>query len=475
MNPDQHSFEAVAIYKKELDKSDPFLIYKVNDGKMNNMPDFVFKSAKDMLLLAAEMDQSGEQNPMQQEAAYFDGSHSRCVGFKTLGLFVLHPGMRCLVRLASMEVRTESTKNIAMFWKLFNEALSEATGKPGTIFNPYIIMVDENGANFCGVKEEFGLEYAIEKLTSCQLHFKKDLLKQLSNIGESYRDEFYQIGCQLCSAPTVAKYNELQKLLLEFADIFPAIKPWLDFWDARKYHVFPAFRRFGYTGVTLAESGNAQIKRSTSLWLLDATKDDTTTMIIQCANLQKYKEQTQVDIGSLASNQVNRAAHSRNQQLSMAKAYVQELQNPDHWQQHLEEHNSPGIFIPGGNAKHKAGRGTGIQGSYVGVGRAKETNIVRGRGRGTGRGRGRGRPLKPNNSSSIDDVMRRGEELLKNRNNPTASSGENTCTNYDPKTNPPNIALFLGLSISRCQGCRGVIDRKVLQSPKDIAIRVQRF
>ena len=155
MNPDQHSFEAVAIYKKELDKTDPFLIYKVNDGKMNNLPDFVFKSAKDMLLLAAEMDQSGEQNPMQQEAAYFDGSHSRCVGFKTLGLFVLHPGMRCLLRLASMEVRTESTKNIAMFWKLFYEALSEATGKPGTIFNPYIIMVDKNGANFCGVKEAF--------------------------------------------------------------------------------------------------------------------------------------------------------------------------------------------------------------------------------------------------------------------------------------------------------------------------------
>ena len=111
-------------------------------------------------------------------------------------------------------------------------------------------------------------------------------------------------------------------MLLEFADIFHAIKPWLDFWDARKYHVFPAFRRFGYTGVTLAESGNAQIKRSTSLWLLDAAKDDTTTMIIQCANLQKYKEQTQVDIGFLASNQVNRAANARNQQLSMAKAYV---------------------------------------------------------------------------------------------------------------------------------------------------------
>ena len=89
----------------------------------------------------------------------------------------------------------------------------------------------------------------------------------------------------------------------------------------------------------------------------------------------------------------------------------------------MEEHNSPGIFIPGGNAKHKASRGTGIQGSYVSVGRTKETNIVRGRARGRGRGRGRGGALKPNNSSSIDDVMRRGEELLKNSNNPTASSG----------------------------------------------------
>ena len=35
--------------------------------------------------------------------------------------------------------------------------------------------------------------------------------------------------------------------------------------------------------------------------------------------------------------------------------------------------------------------------------------------------------------------------------------------------------MFLGLNISRCRGCRGVIDRKVLQSPKDIAIRCKDF
>ena len=58
-NPNQHSFEAVALFKKTLDARDPFLIYRVNDGNMNDMPDFVFKTSKEMLLLAHQMNQGG--------------------------------------------------------------------------------------------------------------------------------------------------------------------------------------------------------------------------------------------------------------------------------------------------------------------------------------------------------------------------------------------------------------------------------
>ena len=89
-------------------------------------------------------------------------------------------------------------------------------------------MVDENGANFCGVREEFGLAYATEKVISCQLHFKKDLLKQLPKISESYREEFYSSACQLCTAPTVAKYNELKKLILEYVELFPVLRHWFE-------------------------------------------------------------------------------------------------------------------------------------------------------------------------------------------------------------------------------------------------------
>ena len=62
--------EAVAIFKEACDKSDPFHIFKMNDSRMNTLPDFVFKTSR----LSAElgllmvMDQGNEvKNVLQQE------------------------------------------------------------------------------------------------------------------------------------------------------------------------------------------------------------------------------------------------------------------------------------------------------------------------------------------------------------------------------------------------------------------------
>ena len=92
-------------------------------------------------------------------------------------------------------------------------------------------------------------------------------------------------------------------LLYQFAEFFPEVKNVLKFYDARKYHLFPAFRRFGYSGVTMAESGWAKVKRTGQLWLLEAARDDLTTMIIQCSDIKKYNEQTQGVVGDRAPNQ----------------------------------------------------------------------------------------------------------------------------------------------------------------------------
>ena len=44
----------------------------------------------------------------------------------------------------------------------------------------------------------------------------------------------------MCSVATVGEYNEKKKQLEEIANVFPQISSWINGWDARKYHIFPA-------------------------------------------------------------------------------------------------------------------------------------------------------------------------------------------------------------------------------------------
>ena len=62
-----------------------------------------------MAELAIQMDVEGPENIQQEENAYFDATHTRVHGFKSLGLWLFHPIMRKVIRLASMDLRTENT------------------------------------------------------------------------------------------------------------------------------------------------------------------------------------------------------------------------------------------------------------------------------------------------------------------------------------------------------------------------------
>ena len=90
---DQNSFDAVAIIKKKTDTYDPFYIYRINNGAMNNSSDYIFKSSREMIKLAMDMDVDGKENPLQLENAYFDATHQCVHGFKSLGLWIYHPSM----------------------------------------------------------------------------------------------------------------------------------------------------------------------------------------------------------------------------------------------------------------------------------------------------------------------------------------------------------------------------------------------
>ena len=73
------------------------------------------------------------------------------------------------MRLATCEVKGETSESCALFWKIVNEMLREVTKKPDYKFNPKQFIVDEAAANFNGIQEVFGLTrrgYEDKKLQS---------------------------------------------------------------------------------------------------------------------------------------------------------------------------------------------------------------------------------------------------------------------------------------------------------------------
>ena len=89
-----------------------------------------------MVELALKMDIDGDKNIMQTENAYFDATHSRVHGFKSFGLWVYHPSMQRILCLASMDICSKNSKDIAKVSKT-----------EGNMFNPKTFMCNEGGAN----------------------------------------------------------------------------------------------------------------------------------------------------------------------------------------------------------------------------------------------------------------------------------------------------------------------------------------
>ena len=80
------------------------------------------------------------------------GVHS---SFISLGLWVQHPSMQYVLRLAWMKVRSEATEDIAIFFKLLNEMLQKVRRTKSSTQDIYCVVCDEAGGNIRGIKEAF--------------------------------------------------------------------------------------------------------------------------------------------------------------------------------------------------------------------------------------------------------------------------------------------------------------------------------
>ena len=372
-----HSLAAVAELKEFFDPFDKYYIYEINDGSMNGQQSYVFKSSKEMAQLMLKMDQNNQDiHPIQDEPVYFDGMHKRCVGFKTLTLWVLQIAQRRLTRLVTMEVKRENTTSCELFWKIINKMLSEVKGETGYKFNPKQFIVDEAGAVAAGIRNVFGDE-GYRKTVSCQFHYKQCLNRALNNMPPELHDlveEFRELALDLLRVPTMQQYNEKVRRLKILADVLPSsVGNWLDWWLARRYNLFPVFRGFFISSMNQAEVGHATLKPLKPLFLVDAANEDVSTMMMQEQDMQKFLEGQQRSTGR-APSRAEQAKKEKRQQITRAREYIENARQ-GMTSSLTSTETTANVFIPNKNARHRVTKVNGVEGHEVAAPSSQPTTV----------------------------------------------------------------------------------------------------
>ena len=192
--------------------------------------------------------------------------------------------MKKVLHLASMDIRSEHHKDIALFMTLFNKMLAEVKGDENYKFNPRYFVCDESGANYKALSLVYGEQFTLMCTKGCQWHFKQDVQKHMKNVAPHNQQKFLDTCFAMCDATTVADYERLEIILNEIAEDNPEIRPFVLFWEPWKSHVFKPYRGGGLPGVNMSEQGNKTFTPTVSpqaMCLVHAAKYDTATMTYQ--------------------------------------------------------------------------------------------------------------------------------------------------------------------------------------------------
>lgn len=416
----------------------------------------------------------------------------------SIGLWVKHPSMKQVLRLANMYCKHENTVCLTMFYKVFNDLLREVKGDASYMFNPCKFMGDQFGGNQNAVEAVFGSEICSRKCIGCQLHFKKDVLKHKHQVQPAHQKQYIDLCKSLVKeCHTAHLYTEVMTKLMDLAAENPRIINFLQWWDLRRFHIVPAFRGYGYSGLNLAEVGNWSWKPSQKLRLVDACKDDVTSMVLQEEDIKGFNEGRLRGRGK-APNKVSQLIKDRKKQIKRATDIglnlSQLISNRDIDalldERECSEEGRTSFFRPASHAKHKAPR-QGTQGRMAPIFRASSTSgreetytrapsperppspptipiqqkkkkptttAARGRGRG-GRGRGArgGRPVAQSvNGDNTLDLAREIAAAPKSKS--TQLPAHIGPLGGAPAATKPQLVLIRSARIVRCYGCTDPID-----------------
>ena len=350
---DHNSFDAVGIIKRTTDTRDKFYIYRIGNRNLDGGSDYVFKSSRKMGEIALQMDVEGPENILQLENAYFDATHTRVYGFKTFAMWLIHPAMKQILRLASMELCSENYIDISLFLRLFNEMLAEISNTPGYKFNPRYFVCDEGGANYKAVRQVYGEDFVRHRVKGCQWHFKSDVKNHINKVGPTHRERFSEICNEMCQVTTVSAFDDLMTELKLIADIYPEIQGFVKYWELRKTHVFSPFRGGSLPGMNMSESGNASFKPAGTMRLVHAAKYDVSSMMLQESQIDMFQRNL-IPCTGRAPTKETCDAKDRAQQLHVAEDFANIFDNVEEVLSEAQQGVRPDSYLPAKNSKHRA-------------------------------------------------------------------------------------------------------------------------
>ena len=143
--------------------------------------------------------------------------------------------------------------------------------------------------------------------------------------------------------------------------MFPQIGSFLDWYYARRIHLFPAFRKTLHSGLNLAEVGNSKWKREmgrqTKLSLVAAAENDINTMLQQEADYIRFREGQHFSRGR-GPTDVQRASKEKRFQIEQGRAFGEILANHAALEMQRASEADPPYFMPSRGSKHKPGKRT---------------------------------------------------------------------------------------------------------------------
>ena len=287
LDPVGHSYDVVMQYKGKVQKvlQDPFLIYKVDCEKYT-----VFKTSQEQLQLALEMDREGEGH-LKVEPCHVDGKHNRVTGYITVSLVVYDTSLREMTKVATMECPSESKEGIGLFWSYLNAALKQCTGDNEYVFKPHMYVFDEGGGFWASLRDTLGPD-EVDRAVSCEHHWGFSVDRNAKKLlGDDDKEEHRFLCNAVLKSSTKNMYEKAKVQLETFIDKHPFLKEWWKWWEARKSHVFRAFK----PGFNTPKSNLAEVHHSRwhhinaeNLTLIQACREDVAESIKLKRRLEGY-------------------------------------------------------------------------------------------------------------------------------------------------------------------------------------------